>query len=134
MKNILFLTPSYYPHIGGVEKHIHEISLEILKDEKNVTIITTKQNEDYLECENSEGIKIIRVKWSRNKILNKLLSIYYLLRFFSFFTNAQIIHYHDVGSFYQWGFVVFFFLKLLGKNYSLLFMVGKGTFHRNVLL
>lgn len=126
MKNILFLTPSYYPHIGGVEKHIREISLEILKDENNVTIITTKQNEDYLEYENSEGIKIIRVKWSTNKLLNKVLSIYYFFRFFSFFASAKIIHYHDVGSFYQWGFVDFFLLKLLRKKIFITFHGWEG--------
>ena len=37
---ILFLTALFYPSIGGVETHVHEIAEELIKLGNQVTIVT----------------------------------------------------------------------------------------------
>ena len=37
---ILFLTRRFYPEIGGVEKHVYEVSRELIKRGNEVTILT----------------------------------------------------------------------------------------------
>ena len=40
MTRVLVITPSYSPHLGGVEKHVWHTSLQLAKDGFSVTILT----------------------------------------------------------------------------------------------
>ena len=46
-KNILFLTRSFYPNIGGVEKHVLELSKELIKRGYRITVITEKTQKSF---------------------------------------------------------------------------------------
>ncbi len=89
--NILFLTRLYYPHIGGVEKHVREVSKRLLKRGHEVKIITEKFDPNLKRLEIIDGIEVHRVppgdKWSTWKWMeeNKQLLDW-----------ADVIHAHDV--------------------------------------
>ena len=63
--NILHITSSYYPVLGGQEKVVYEISKEMVKKGHNVTILTTDlycEEKNLPKEEIIEGIKIKRFK------------------------------------------------------------------------
>ena len=45
--NILFLTRLYFPHIGGVERHVEEIGKRLIVKGKGVTVVTTKYAKEF---------------------------------------------------------------------------------------
>ncbi len=55
------LSPYMYPHLGGVESHVLELSKYLIKRGHEVYIVTT-QLEDTKERETVEGVPVIRVK------------------------------------------------------------------------
>ncbi len=87
---IVFITPSYKPNIGGVEKHVEGIT-KILSKDHDVTIITEQTQED-LKDKNviqvpTLGVSLRSKKWVIWKWIfenQKTLD------------NADIIHVHDV--------------------------------------
>lgn len=88
---IVFLTRLYYPHIGGVEKHVREVSKRLITRGHQVKIITEQYDSDLKKTEYTDGIEVHRFpggnKWSTWKWmeLNKQILDW-----------ADIIHAHDV--------------------------------------
>ncbi|HAU99156.1 MAG: Glycosyltransferase, group 1 family protein [Microgenomates group bacterium GW2011_GWF2_45_18] len=101
-KIILFLTPSFYPHIGGVEKHVLYLSQELIDRGYQVHIVTQsakgERNETY------KGIQIHRFSCDP---LNKFQVWMQMFRYVPVFLSADIVHAHDV---YWWYFIMRFFL------------------------
>ncbi|OGM20289.1 hypothetical protein A2863_02160 [Candidatus Woesebacteria bacterium RIFCSPHIGHO2_01_FULL_38_9b] len=48
---ILFLSRLFYPHIGGIETHLEEISKRLITKGHKVTIVTTKHDESLSDSE-----------------------------------------------------------------------------------
>lgn len=80
---ILFLTRRAWPEIGGVEKHIREVSNRLTKKDHKVTIIS-EQN----------------IKYPHIKFLGLLFIWFWLLRHRKLIKNANIVHCHDVFIWY----------------------------------
>src|SRR5579859_2973370 len=63
--NVLMVTPRYFPHMGGIETHVHEVGRRLVRYGVNVTLLTTEPQELYhrfpREVED-EGMRVIRVK------------------------------------------------------------------------
>lgn len=93
---ILMITPSFYPYIGGVERHVLKVSQELIKRGHKVTIITEKRDASSKNFEFFENIKIYRVK---QNIFSKLL---FLLKNIKQLRNADVIQIHDFTSFILW--------------------------------
>ncbi len=55
------LSPYFYPHLGGVESHVLELSKHLKKRGHDVTVITTLLD-DTVKREVVEGVKVKRVK------------------------------------------------------------------------
>src|SRR6185437_16481202 len=93
---ILFLSRLFYPHIGGVEKHVMEISKLLVKQGHTVTIITERYDKKLAEKEIINSITIYRVntgKEDRNKkfqIWKEMFRLKHLIQ------KAEIVHCHDV--------------------------------------
>ena len=66
---VCFITPFFYPVIGGVETHILETSKELIKKGYEVSVITSNSDRKgsiKLEDETYQGVKVIRCKtWFR---------------------------------------------------------------------
>jgi len=97
---ILFLTRLYYPHIGGVEKHVRKLSEELSKMGHKITIITEKdkKNEKSFETENIS--KIYRIPVTDNERFKKFPIWIWLFRHQRLIREADIIHAHDVAFWY----------------------------------
>src|SRR5581483_233736 len=95
---VLFLTRSFYPNIGGVEKHVLLLSRELLRRGYKITIICEKSDSKDLNYELFEDIEIYRIpKLFKNKKINNW---YYLFGKFNLLKNANIVHCHDVFYWY----------------------------------
>jgi len=98
---LLMFSRFYFPHIGGVEKHVKKVSEVLLKKGFDVTIFTEKFDENLPEEENLDGIKIYRIKTFKSpKFLNKFVIWFRLLKFFDLIKQADIIHCHDIFFWY----------------------------------
>lgn len=121
--SILFLTRSYYPNVGGVEKHIEKISELLVKEGKEISIIS--ENPEISDSNHYHSnilsanitvkgnpqvyfIKAGKDNWFKKlRIWKELFSRIDLIR------KAEIVHAHDV---YFW-YLPFRFIFPFKKNY-----------------
>jgi glycosyltransferase involved in cell wall biosynthesis len=63
--NVLMIAPRYFPHMGGIETHVHEVGRRLVRSGVGVTLLTTEpENRSHplpREAED-EGMRIIRVR------------------------------------------------------------------------
>lgn len=92
---ILMLVPLFYPHIGGVEKHLLEISKNLIKNGHIIFIITIKYSEKLKDFERLNNISIIRIP---NQNYFKIWI--YIFKYRNLLRKCDIIHFHDFNTFY----------------------------------
>lgn len=98
--NILFFSRLFYPHIGGVEKHVLEVSKLLAKKGNNVIVVTEQDSMKTKLSEVFEGIKIYRIAKLKNEKLKKFIIWKWLLDNYQLMKNADVIHCHDVFFWY----------------------------------
>ena len=62
--NILMVTAQYFPVMGGIETHVHEVGRRLVRAGVNVTVLTTRPQLDEVAVANKEvieGMNVIRV-------------------------------------------------------------------------
>ena len=70
---ILFFTKLFYPHVGGVEKQVMELSIRLIKLGYKITIVTEKYSDRLKNEEENNGIKIIRFLPLKLKFIGLIL-------------------------------------------------------------
>jgi len=94
----------YFPHIGGVEKHVQKISEILLKKGLKITLVTERFEEKVSKIERINGIDILRVKLLDRKgfvrFFNKFIIWIWLFRNIELIKKADIVHCHDVFFWY----------------------------------
>ncbi len=95
---ILFLSRLFYPHIGGVEKHVLKLSQELIKKGHRIIVIT--ENHGWKDKEIIDGINVIRINVGKREKLKKFFIWKELWKYRSLMYNADIIHCHDVLFWY----------------------------------
>jgi glycosyltransferase involved in cell wall biosynthesis len=63
-KKVLMVTPRYFPYVGGVETHVHEVGRRLAGYDIGITVLTTQPHAPYLaQPDNAvvEGMQIVRV-------------------------------------------------------------------------
>jgi glycosyltransferase involved in cell wall biosynthesis len=108
--SILFLTRSYHPNIGGVEKHIEKISEVLLKQGHEITIISEtpsmSDSNDYQSNSSTDNlivnknIRIIYIKAGKHDWFKKFRIWKELIFKFALILQADIVHAHDVYFWY----------------------------------
>ncbi len=99
--NILFFTRLFHPHIGGVEKHVFEISKRLIAKGHKVTIITEELSTKKIpRCEIINSIEIYRVPVGKDNWFKKFMIWKWLGANKQLIANADIIHCHDVFFWY----------------------------------
>lgn len=98
-KNIIFFSRLFYPNIGGVEKHVFEISKLLIKKDYKVTIIT-ENTQSLPTVDNIDRIQIIRINTGKEGSFKKIRIWINLLQYISLFRSADIIHCHDIFFWY----------------------------------
>ena len=87
---ILFLARLYWPHVGGVEKHVEKIT-DVLSKKYQIIIVCEKHDPKLPDYEKNRGVEIYRIgktgKWNIWK---------WWLKHLHLIDNADIIHIHDV--------------------------------------
>jgi glycosyltransferase involved in cell wall biosynthesis len=97
---IIFLTRYFWPHVGGVEKQVLELSRRLVKKGNEVTVITTRPDKNLKKTKVYAGVKIIRLTPLPVKYLG-LVSIWWqLFGLRQLFKNADVIHAHSVLIWY----------------------------------
>lgn len=71
MPNVLMVTPRYFPYMGGIETHVHEVGRRLVKSGVNITLVTTMPyvlSASLPQEEVIEGMRVIRVPaWPRQR-------------------------------------------------------------------
>ena len=97
---ILFLARYFYPHVGGVEKQVLQLSRQLIKKNHQVTVVTLKYEPGLTNQETIDQIKIIRIPYLKIKYFG-LLSIWlWLFKNINLLKQANIIHAHSVLIWY----------------------------------
>ena len=97
--NILFISRSYYPHIGGVEKHAREIARRLIKRGHKVVVVTQLGPKEKQE-ELKDGVKIIRFYYPKIKLLGLLRIWLWFINNLQLVKEANVVHIHDVFIWY----------------------------------
>ena len=61
---ILMVTPRYFPYLGGIETHVHEVGQRLVKYGMDITLLTTQPHAPYLLQPDHEvvaGMQVVRV-------------------------------------------------------------------------
>lgn len=98
--NILFFSRLFNPHIGGVEKHVLEISKLLIKKSHKVIVVTEQDSVKTKPTEVFEGITIYRMPRFSNGKFKKFVIWKWLLSHYQLMREADIIHCHDVFFWY----------------------------------
>ncbi len=105
------VSPSYSPHIGGVEKHVQAIAACAVADGHRVTIYTKSQDTHLKKTDHIDGVIVHRILFdTTNKYLERIFLWTWMLRHIPTFITADIIHVHDV-FFWIWPIRLLLFWK-----------------------
>lgn len=64
---LLFVTPRYFPYVGGVQNHVYQVGRRLAGSGVDVTVLTTNPDSELPAEENVEGVQIRRVPaWPAN--------------------------------------------------------------------
>ena len=102
------LASRFFPHTGGVERHVMEVCRELLKDGYEIQILTEQYDDCLLSQEiltlQEGNIKIVRTPFFRNRPRSLLNREYWKVwrNRFSSIWNSDVIHCHDFGVFIYW--------------------------------
>lgn len=58
---IVYVTPDYMPHIGGIEKYVQELALHFKNVGNEITVITAERSHIDVNIEIIDGIRIVRI-------------------------------------------------------------------------
>lgn len=97
---ILFFTRLFYPHIGGVEKHVIELSKILIEKGHRIVVVTEKHDKNLKNYENIKGIKVYRIIVGENEWFKKFVIWNWLRKNKNLIANADIVHCHDVFFWY----------------------------------
>lgn len=97
---ILFLVRLFYPHIGGVEKHVYEISKKFIQMGYDVNVVTEKFDKNLLGEEVYDRIKVYRIPNFLNDSTKKFKIWMWMLKNKKIIDAADVIHAHDVFFWY----------------------------------
>lgn len=96
-KSVLFMVRLFYPHIGGVEKHVLEISKILVKKGYRVTIICEKTPGRFKKI---KGIELFQIPIKTSEGQKKYMIWKWLFDHRDLISKADIIHCHDVFFWY----------------------------------
>jgi len=99
---ILFFARRFYPSIGGVEKHVLEISKRLIAKGNKITVVTewSKGDGEFKGFEEYGGIKIYRILITTSEKKKKFQIWKWLWENRILIKEADIIHCHDVFYWY----------------------------------
>ncbi len=95
---ILMLSHYFWPHRGGVEKHLENLSLELLKRGHSITVVTEQHEVNLPLQEVHKGITVIRIPFYARD--SKRMTWTWMCEHDYLFDQADLVHVHDVFWWY----------------------------------
>lgn len=97
---ILFISPSYYPHVGGVEYVVKSIAERLVKMNHDIIVLAGNPSRDRPSEEEINGVHVIRWPvWSPGGAYHFPKSRSELVEWLRRSSrNADVIHFHNVHS------------------------------------
>ncbi len=127
--NIVFIASSAWPAIGGVERHIQELTSEIIADGHNVTLLAPGQTPwKRPDATDKKGSTRIVLWTAKSKPLSNLITAISLGTYLPILLRADIIHYHDYQPLWRWGLWLHPILRCVGKQIHITFHGWEGRF------
>ena len=121
---ILFITASFYPNIGGVEKSVFFTARELSKYGNHVSIVTLNPDKLAEKERFDEGFEVYRIPRSTIAYTGRLSKWKWFLFNVGLIKQADVIHFHDFDVFINWFFPYrFIFFK---KKYYITFHGYEG--------
>lgn len=101
--NILFLSASFYPTRGGVQKHAYHIAKELIKKGHHITVITeisdqTSSTESVIST--IDGIDVVSCPFGPRGFAKKIRIWWQMWKLRQYILQADVIHCHDVFFWY----------------------------------
>ncbi|HEX6977519.1 MAG TPA: glycosyltransferase family 4 protein [Patescibacteria group bacterium] len=97
---VLFLSRFYYPHVGGVEKHLENLSYQLIVRGHSVSVISGKFTTNLKDIETFRGSKIYRFPYPKLKFLGLVWIWISLFKYRNLILKSDIVHCHDVFIWY----------------------------------
>jgi len=97
---ILFYSRLFYPHIGGVEKHVMEVSGVLVEKGHKVTVVTEKYQNGLKKHEIINGIHVYRISVGKDDWFKKFRIWNEVWKLRKLIGTVDIIHCHDVFFWY----------------------------------
>lgn len=97
---IFFLCRLYYPHIGGVEKHVAQISKKLISNGHKIFVITEKYDNKLKDFEMVQGVTVYRINTGTEGRFKKFRIWREIFNLRNIINTADIIHCHDVFFWY----------------------------------
>jgi len=100
--NVLMFSWLFWPHIGGVERHVAEVSNLLARRGYHVRIFTIQHEAALPEKEQFQGFEVYRfrkknpLRFERHRIWAWLLTNRQLIEW------ADVVHCHDFFTFHYW--------------------------------
>lgn len=103
---IVFLCRLFYPHIGGVEKHVREVGKRLVQDGHRLIVITESSSEVYPDGqepvlhEQIDGMEAYRIPVGTDERDKKWVIWRWMWEHRQIWQKADLIHCHDVFFWY----------------------------------
>jgi len=98
--NVLFLCRYFYPHIGGVEKHVFEVSKRLVQKGYSVTVVTELHDTSLPIIQTYQNIRIYRIPIQNKETMKKFEIWKWMYKNKRLLLKADLIHCHDVFYWY----------------------------------
>jgi len=99
---IVMLTESFHPRIGGVEKHVHRLSMELARQGHRVTVLTPRYDPALPPEEHLGPVRILRFPRSRVPHTQKPGVWLWLLSRLPLFAESDLVHVHGQTALLAW--------------------------------
>ena len=99
---ILFLTRRFYPHVGGVEKHIWKVGTQLMQHGHEVSIIAQNHDPETITDGTTriKGFPVTFVDFGPESKWQKLRIWSWMIQHIGIFMKADVVHAHDVLFWY----------------------------------
>lgn len=122
---VVHLAQYYWPHVGGIEKHLALVAKELAKKDVSTTVVTKQFLPEIPTTQSHDGAKIVRIGVNENSgVLHKLSIWSGIWQVRAELFTADVIHVHDV---FWWLLPLYPFLKVMGKKICITFHGYEGS-------
>ena len=92
---VVFASRLFWPHLGGVEKHVEQLSIELIKQGHEVVVVTSCFDKKLKLQQKVNGIKVIRVDFESLQSKKGIWG--WVVANKNIFFEADIVHAHDIA-------------------------------------